>query len=83
MGPAPDRQTQRCIDALGLGGHPSTYHRLVVGLLVVAFLFLWAGAALLIDAWSQRDVRPSLAERLAAYATRTLSEEAQTWLSRQ
>jgi len=49
---------------------------LVIGLLV------WAGAALLIDAWHKRARRPDLTERLAPFQPRSVADEAQEWLGR-
>ena len=49
-------------------------------LIGVAGLLLWAGPALLLDAWIRRQRRPTLAERLAPYQQRHVSDEAEEWL---
>ena len=55
---------------------------MTVALLVVAFLMLWAGSALIIDWWLERRRRPSLYERLAPYVP-TVADEVEFWLRRQ
>ncbi len=53
-------------------------------LLIVAFLALWLGATLVLDAWLRP--RPSLVERLRPYveaADGHLADEATDWLRRQ
>lgn len=55
----------------------------VTGLLIAAFVLLWAGVTLLIDAWQRRPRRPTLAERLQDFAERSLTWEAQDWLHAQ
>ncbi len=49
-------------------------------LIGVAGLLLWAGTALLLDAWIRRQRRPTLAERLAPYQPRHVADEAEEWL---
>jgi hypothetical protein len=49
-------------------------------LLIVAGLLMWAGTTMLIDAWMRRQRRPTLAERLAPYQPRHVSDEAEEWL---
>ena len=45
-----------------------------------ADLLMWAGTTLLLDAWMKRQRSPSLAERLAPYQQRHVSDEAEEWL---
>ena len=49
-------------------------------LITVVGLLVWAGTTLLLDAWIKRQRRPSLAERLAPYQQRHVSDEAEEWL---
>ena len=51
---------------------------MTIALLVVAFLMLWAGVALILDGWPRRH--PDLAERLRPYGAQSLAEEAEDWL---
>ena len=50
-------------------------------LVIVAFLLLWAGSALLIDDLVRRARRPSLVERLRPFLP-TVADEAELWLRR-
>jgi hypothetical protein len=58
-----------------------------VGVPVVAFLLVWVGATLVIDACLRSRHRPDLAERLRPYQpgslAGTLGEQAEDWLDRQ
>ena len=72
---------------VGVEGVPVELHRarryapdVTVAVLTVAFVLMWAGATLLIDAWLQHRRRPSLCERLAPYMP-TLADEVETWLT--
>lgn len=47
-------------------------------LLLVVFALVWVGSALLMDAWQERQKRPTLAERLAPFQP-TISDEAESW----
>ena len=49
-------------------------------LITVVGLLVWAGTTLLLDAWMKRQRSPSLAERLAPYQQRHVSDEAEEWL---
>ena len=60
---------------------PSTSYRLVVVLASIAVgLLTWAGVAVLWDAWSRREQRPDLTERLWSFRFDTVAVEAQRWL---
>ena len=52
----------------------------MVTLLIVVGLLVWAGSALLIDAWL-RTRQPDFSERLLPYQPPSLGEEAERWLS--
>jgi hypothetical protein len=51
-------------------------------LVLAAGTVVWAGAALLSDAWKCRHPRGDLAERLAPFRS-TIADEAEAWLRRQ
>lgn len=51
----------------------------VVAVLAVAGVLVWAGSALLIQAWIDRRGRPGLAGRLLPYQ-RMVADEAAEWL---
>ena len=55
---------------------------MTVAAVLVVFLFVWAGAALIIDWMLDRRRRPSLYERFAPYMP-TVADEAEVWLRRQ
>jgi hypothetical protein len=53
---------------------------MVVFVLIVAGLFTWAGATLLLDTWWKRWDRPDLAEQLGVDQPDSVADEARRWL---
>ena len=46
----------------------------------MVFVLVWAGSALLLDAWFRKARRPDLAERLAPFQRPWISDEVEQWL---
>lgn len=70
-----------CTLAQSTSPGPKRYCPVVtVALLVLSGLLMWAGSALLLDAFMNRSPRPGLAERLAPFHRPYVADEAQRWL---
>ncbi len=61
---------------------PTTVRNVILAFIGIGFL-VWAGSALLIDAWLRRSRRPTLAERLGPYQPTSVAEEAERWIRTQ
>ena len=51
--------------------------------LIPVLVLVWAGVTLIIDGWTRRSRRPSLAERSVPSMSESIAAEAQAWLDGQ